>query len=162
MTSAMPAEFPARLQAVGTSSAPFQAVVMLADLPSGSMVRVTRGDLDVLVAHSSEGLYAIEDRCPHMAAPLSLGRLDGCMLACPLHRASFDLRTGEVVTFPTTGGLDADGSSHPTWTPEGRDAKPPLKPDDLKAQARALTRVRRIRYLPLRVREGVVEVAFPE
>ena len=108
------------------------------------MTRVTRGDLDVLIAATDEGLIAIADRCPHMSAPLSLGKLDGCILTCPLHRGSFDLRDGEPVTFPTTGGLDADGDYHPTWTPPGRTSKPALDASDPKAQARALTRVRRI------------------
>ena len=107
------------------------------------------------------GLAATVDRCPHMAAPLSVGKLEGCIVSCPLHRGSFDLRTGEPVTFPTTGGLDADGVYHSTWAPADQEAKPPLKPTDLKAQARALTRVQRIRYLPLRIREGVVEIAWP-
>ena len=161
MTSPQPYLFPAALQATGTSDAPFEAVAQLADLPPGSMTRVTRGDLDVLIAHTDVGLVAIEDRCPHMSAPLSVGRLDGCVLTCPLHRGSFDLRDGEVVTFPTTGGLDADGEYHPTWTPPGRTPKPPLAPSEPKAQARALTRVRRIRYLPLRIRDGAVEISFP-
>jgi nitrite reductase/ring-hydroxylating ferredoxin subunit len=123
------------------------------------MLRVSRGDLDVLIANSGAGLVAIEDRCPHMSAPLSVGRLEGCILFCPLHRGSFDLRDGEVVTFPTTGGLDAGGSSRPGWSPDGGEAKP--APSDTKALARALTRVRRLRYLPLQIRDGSIELCLP-
>jgi 3-phenylpropionate/trans-cinnamate dioxygenase ferredoxin subunit len=33
-----------------------------------------------------------------MFAPLGRGRIvDGCKVQCPLHRARFDIRTGEVV-----------------------------------------------------------------
>ena len=159
MTPPTPLTFPAALQAAGTSDGPFEALLALSEVPPGSMGRVTRGDLDVLVANTEAGLVAIEDRCPHMAAPLSVGTLEGCIVACPLHRGTFDLRTGEVLTFPTTGGLDADGGSHPVWTPAGAEPKPP--PGDDKARARALTRVRRLRYLPLRIRDGVVEVRLP-
>jgi 3-phenylpropionate/trans-cinnamate dioxygenase ferredoxin component len=151
--------FPSQLQAAGTMEETFEALVPVETLPPGTMVRVTRGDLDILVAHTEAGLVAIEDRCPHMAAPLSLGQLEGCVVRCPLHRGAFDLRDGEVVTFPTTGGLEADGASVPAWTPEGAEPRP--APSDLKAQARALTRVRRLRYLPLRVRDGLVEVVLP-
>jgi nitrite reductase/ring-hydroxylating ferredoxin subunit len=133
--------------------------VALADLPLGSMLRLTRGDLDVLIAHTEAGLVATDDRCPHMSAPFSAGRLDGCTLHCPLHRGAFDVRDGEVVTFPTTGGLTADGEYRPTWSPDGK--VPPPPPSDSKAQARALTRVRRLRYYPLRVRDGLLEVALP-
>jgi nitrite reductase/ring-hydroxylating ferredoxin subunit len=124
------------------------------------MLRVTRGDLDVLLAHTEAGLVATDDRCPHMSAPLSLGRLDGCIVDCPLHSGRFDLSTGETVQFPTTGGLDPDGNYHPTWAPPGSTPKP--EPTDLKAQARAATRVRRVRYYPLRVVAGRIEVALPD
>ncbi len=161
MPTAVPLPFPGELQAPGTADAPFEPALTLADLPPGSMTRVSRGDLDLLIAHTDEGIVATEDRCPHMAAPFSEGRLDGCTLHCPLHRGAFDVRDGEVVTFPTTGGLTADGVHRPTWTPEGNPAKAPLRPNDPKARARALTRVRRLRYYPLRIRDGVIEVAWP-
>lgn len=143
----------------GTRHAAFRRAARTEDLPPGSMVRVSDGDLDVLLAHTSEGLVATEDRCPHMSAPLSLGRLDGCVVDCPLHSARFDLCTGEPVVYPTTGGLGADGTYHPTWTPSGSPPRP--EPADIKARARALTRIRRMRYLPLRIRQGWIEVAFP-
>jgi len=151
---------PPGLQAAGTRSAPFLPVASLAELPSGALLRVTHGDLDVLIAHTERGLVAVDDRCPHMSAPLSVGALDGCVVACPLHSGRFDLASGETVQFPTTGGLDPEGGYHPTWAPPGSDKKP--EPTDLKARARALTRVRRMRYYPLRLRDGRVELAFPE
>jgi hypothetical protein len=60
---------------------------------------------------------------------------------------------------PTTGGLLPDGTYVPVWTPEGKDPKP--DPPGLKAEARRLTRVRRFRYYPVRVRDGRIEVAIP-
>ena len=122
--------------------------------------RVTRGDLDILLAHTPDGIVAVDDRCPHMSAPLSIGTLDGCVVACPLHEGLFDLRSGEPVRMPTTGGLDPDGRYHPTWSPAGKDPK--VDPPGLKAEARRLTRVRRFRYYPVRVVDGRIEVALPE
>jgi len=152
-------EIPVGLQALGTRDAPFEALAAIEELPTGTMLRVTRGDLDLLIAHTAAGLCAIDDRCPHMAAPLSLGTLDECLVSCPLHRGQFDVATGGVVQFPTTGGLDADGTPHPPWTPTDSLSKP--EPTDLKARARALTRIRRIRYYPVRLSDGRVEVALP-
>ena len=43
--------------------------------------------------------------------------------------------------------------------PAGAEAKEP--PPDAKAPARALTRVRRLRYLPVRIVDGHIEVALP-
>jgi 3-phenylpropionate/trans-cinnamate dioxygenase ferredoxin subunit len=159
MTTPGPLMFPSALQAPGTAEGPFETVATVDELPPGSMKRVTRGDLDILIAHTDEGIAAIEDRCPHMAAPLSVGTLDGCIVACPLHRGEFDLRDGSTVVFPTTGGLDADGGYHPTWAAPGTPPKP--EPSDDKARARAMTRVRRLRYYPVRVRDDRVEVALP-
>lgn len=156
---ARPAPFPPQLQAIGTTDTPFQAVLERRDLPPGAMRRVTRGDLDVLLAHTPDGIVAIDDRCPHMSAPLSIGDLDGCIVACPLHEGRFDLRSGSVVQMPTTGGLDADGAYHPTWSPAGREAK--VDPPGKKAEARRFTRVRRIRYYPVRITGDQIEVALP-
>jgi len=150
---------PNGLQAVGTRDAEFEAVARVRDVPAGTLLRVTRGDLDLLIAHTPAGLCAIDDRCPHMSAPLSLGTLEDCVVGCPLHRGQFDLSSGAVVQFPTTGGLDADGGYHPTWAPVEASLKP--EPADLKARARALTRVRRLRYYPLRVNGDQIEVRLP-
>ncbi len=152
--------FPPSLLAPGADAAPFAPALPLAELPAGAMRRVTFGDVDVLLAHTSSGIAAVDDRCPHMAAPLSIGDLDGCVVACPLHNGRFDLATGDPVQMPTTGGLLPDGDYVPTWSPPGREPKedPPGK----KSDARRLTRVRRFRYYPVRLtRSGVVEVAVP-
>jgi len=155
----IPARFPAHLQAPGTHAAPLEPVLDVDDLPAGALRRVSRGDHDILLAHTPEGIVATDDRCPHMSAPLSIGELDGCVVACPLHEGRFDLCTGEIVGMPTTGGLDADGVYHPTWSPAGRDPK--IDPPGKKSEARRLTRVRRLRYYPLRIEDGMILVAFP-
>ena len=154
-----PAPFPVDLQAHGTADAPFEALLELDDLPAGAMLRVTRGDLDILLAHTPLGIVATDDRCPHMSAPLSVGQLDGCVVACPLHEGQFDLATGNPVQMPTTGGLDPDGRYHPTWSPAGREPK--VDPPGKKAEARRFTRVRRRRYYLVRVGGDRIEVALP-
>lgn len=154
-----PAATPPALLAIGATDAAFEAVLPLAELPPGTMRRITRGDLDVLVANTSEGIVAVDDRCPHMSAPLSIGTLDGCVVACPLHSGRFDLLTGETVQMPTTGGLDADGHYYPTWSPAG--LPPKVEPPGKKAEARRLTRVRRLRYYPVRIVADQVEIAIP-
>jgi nitrite reductase/ring-hydroxylating ferredoxin subunit len=155
-----PLDFPATLRSPAVPpDAPFERVLDLDELPPGGMRRVSRGDLDVLLAHTPDGIVAVDDRCPHMSAPLSIGALDGCVVACPLHEGRFDLATGEPVRMPTTGGLDPDGRYHPVWTPAAKQPK-----DDVpgkKAEARRLTRVRRFRYYPVRIVDGQIQVALP-
>jgi nitrite reductase/ring-hydroxylating ferredoxin subunit len=154
------APIPAGLTALGAATAPFRPALGVAELPPGAMRRVTFGDLDILVAHTSRGLAAVADRCPHMSAPLSLGELAGCVVACPLHNGRFDLATGDVERMPTTGGLLPDGTYVAPWTPEGREPK--LDPPGIKSEARRLTRIRRFRYYPVRVVGSTIEVAVPE
>jgi nitrite reductase/ring-hydroxylating ferredoxin subunit len=158
-TDARIAPIPSGLTAIGAGHADYRKTYPVAAIPPGSMRRFTVGDLDVLIAHGGEGFVAIDDRCPHMSAPLSIGTLDGCLLGCPLHSGQFDLSTGKTTRMPTTGGLDPDGNYHPVWSPPGKDPKP--DPPGVKAEARRFTRVRRIRYYPLRIRDGILEVAIP-
>lgn len=153
------APIPPGLTAVGASDTAFVPALPVAALAPGAMRRVTYGDLDLLLAYTAIGIVAVDDRCPHMSAPLSLGRLDACVVDCPLHSGQFDLATGEATRMPTTGGLYPDGSYHPVWAPEGREPKP--DPPGIKAEARRLTRVRRLRYYPVRIVGEAIEVAIP-
>lgn len=155
----MIAPYPPRLRAAGTQGAAYFDLLAAAGLPPGTMLRVSHGDLDVLLAHTDRGIVATEDRCPHMSAPLSIGVLEGCIVSCPLHEGRFDLASGDPAQMPTTGGLDPDGVPHPTWSPAGRDPK--VDPPGKKAEARRLTRIRRFRYFPVRVEAGRILVALP-
>ncbi|MFJ4788180.1 bifunctional 3-phenylpropionate/cinnamic acid dioxygenase ferredoxin subunit [Streptomyces sp. NPDC088794] len=75
-------------------------VCRLEDLPQGESVRLETTP-PVAVFHTDEGeLYAIDDTCTHQDASLSEGWLEGCLVECPLHAASFDLRTGEPTCLP--------------------------------------------------------------
>lgn len=150
---------PGGLVAIGAAGAPFVPAMSVVDMPPGALQRVTFGDHDLLIAHTSRGLAVIDDRCPHMSAPLSLGDLEGCVVSCPLHEGRFDLASGDPVQMPTTGGLDPEGRYYPVWSPAGRDTKPDVP--GRKADARRLTRVRRLRYYPVRIVDGVIEVAVP-
>ncbi|MFB7934926.1 MULTISPECIES: bifunctional 3-phenylpropionate/cinnamic acid dioxygenase ferredoxin subunit [Streptomyces] len=75
-------------------------VCRLEDLPKGESVRIETTP-PVAVFHTDDGdLYAIDDTCTHQDASLSEGWLEGCLVECPLHAASFDLRTGRPTCLP--------------------------------------------------------------
>ena len=167
------ADFPRELRASGSRAAPFVDLVGVDELTADSMRRVTIADRDLLVARTPAGIVVTDDRCPHMAAPLSIGNLDGCIVACPLHEGRFDLSNGETVQMPTTGGLDADGNYHQAWSPAATTttpavapgaapaAAPKAEPPSKKLEARRLTRVNRLRFYPARIREGRLEAQIP-
>ncbi|MBZ6230799.1 bifunctional 3-phenylpropionate/cinnamic acid dioxygenase ferredoxin subunit [Streptomyces olivaceus] len=75
-------------------------VCRLEDLPKGESARVGTTP-PIAVFHTDDGdLYAIDDTCSHQDASLSEGWLEGCLVECPLHAASFDLRTGRPTCLP--------------------------------------------------------------
>ncbi|GGV23582.1 bifunctional 3-phenylpropionate/cinnamic acid dioxygenase ferredoxin subunit [Streptomyces spectabilis] len=74
-------------------------VCRLDDLPAGASARLDTTP-PIAVFNADGALYAIDDTCSHQDASLSEGWLEGCQIECPLHAASFDLRTGEPTCLP--------------------------------------------------------------
>lgn len=70
------------------------------------LVRTELGD--ILIARIKGRLYAMDDRCSHIAVDLSKCWRDGYIVTCFLHGARFDLRTGKA-----TGLETADLRSYP-------------------------------------------------
>lgn len=64
-------------------------------------------DRPVVMFRRSDGsIAALADRCPHRFAPLSLGKIDGDMLACGYHGLAFD-GTGTCVHNPFSSKVPA-------------------------------------------------------
>ena len=75
----------------------FVAVASLADLPDGAMTRVTAPRIGhVLLHRRGAHVFAWPDRCPHLNAPLSQGRLHDGVVTCPWHGWQINLTTGKV------------------------------------------------------------------
>ena len=75
-----------------------QLVCSTKDVPAGKMKTFQVDGETILMYHLADGFYATQQRCTHTLAPLSRGSiLDDGVVQCPLHRARFDIRTGEVV-----------------------------------------------------------------
>lgn len=56
--------------------------------------RVNR--LELLLIQEEGKSYLIENRCPHMDAPLTLGTIQRGYIRCPMHGISFDIKTGHA------------------------------------------------------------------
>ncbi|MET7689182.1 Rieske 2Fe-2S domain-containing protein [Streptomyces sp. NPDC005483] len=71
------------------------------DFPPGQMVRRSVDDVPVMVLRQTDGaIYALADRCSHLAGPLSEGTVsDGCV-RCPWHGSVFRLSDGLNVRGP--------------------------------------------------------------
>ena len=81
-------------------------VCRLEDLPPGEVIRVTDGVPAPVAVFNADGeFYAVDDTCTHQDASLADGWLEGCLIECPLHAASFDLRTGRPIGPPAKRAL---------------------------------------------------------
>ena len=78
----------------------FVAVAQVGDLAPGEMKFVAIERERIVLANVAGSFYALRDVCGHRNAPLSRGKLDGCIVECPLHFAQFDIRTGKFVDGP--------------------------------------------------------------
>ncbi len=59
--------------------------------------------LPVLIVKKEGRIYALSNKCAHMACSLSAGTLLGFMLKCPCHDWLYDIRTGKFFNAPEIG-----------------------------------------------------------
>src|SRR5207245_6674253 len=83
----------------------FVAVAQASDLAPGQMKFVAVERERIVLANVDGVFYALRDVCGHRNAPLSRGRLDGCVIECPLHFAQFDMRTGKLIDGPISADI---------------------------------------------------------
>ena len=70
-------------------------------LRSGAIIQMHIKGEKICVTRTAEGIFAFNDRCPHNGASLSMGTCSPKNeVICPIHRYSFDLKTGKA----TSGG----------------------------------------------------------
>ena len=72
----------------------------LAEIPLGSMQAKVLEGREIVICHTREGLFALDNICTHAHARMCEGRLRATRLVCPLHGASFDIRDGRVLGPP--------------------------------------------------------------
>jgi len=83
----------------------FVPVTTASELAPGAMTWVVIDRERVLLANVEGVFYALQDACGHRQAPLSKGTLAGYVVECPLHFATFDVRTGKLLGGPTAADV---------------------------------------------------------
>jgi len=93
-TASLPDGAPAAGTDSGTGLA-WRLIGSLDDIPQQGARCVKNGDMTIAVFRTADDrVFALEDRCPHRAGPLSQGIVhDGCV-TCPLHNWVISLDTG--------------------------------------------------------------------
>ena len=85
------------------------AAIWSKDLKAEPVARTFLGEQVVLFRGNSGTPGALEDRCCHRAAPLSLGAVEGDNLRCGYHGLTFDTK-GQCVTIPGQDTVPAGAS----------------------------------------------------
>ena len=73
---------------------PLAKVATVNEIPEGMVKHIVVHDKPMALARVEGNYYAVNAVCPHMGGPLASGTLIGCILACPWHGWTFDVRTG--------------------------------------------------------------------
>ena len=85
-----------------------QEFIRVADaeqLQQGKTMRVELQGREVLLCHTAEGVFAVDNLCTHGAGRLCEGKLKGHRILCPVHGATFDVRDGSALTRPAVRAL---------------------------------------------------------
>jgi len=69
----------------------------------GAYVPVYPKGVGVLLVRTGGELFAIANKCAHMACPLEGGALEGDVITCPCHDWRFDVRSGRFLDAPELG-----------------------------------------------------------
>lgn len=83
----------------------FISVAKVNDIPEGEGRCFDVGGSKVGVFNLGGEFYAVDDICTHAHASLSEGEMSGEEVACPLHFATFNIRTGECTGPPASEDL---------------------------------------------------------
>ena len=71
------------------------------EIPIGKMKHVEVNGKEIVISNIGGKFYAMDDRCGHMNARLSMGNISNdSIVTCPFHGARFDATTGKKVKEP--------------------------------------------------------------
>ena len=85
---------------------PAHRLASVRDIDPGKILCVEVDGREILICHTREGFFAVDNLCSHAAARLCEGKLKGQKILCPLHGAAFDVRDGSALTRPASAPID--------------------------------------------------------
>jgi nitrite reductase/ring-hydroxylating ferredoxin subunit len=86
----------------------FVEVAKLDEVPAGKMKHIEFNGKEIMIVNLGGKFYALNDRCSHTNAPLSMGHIQDSILTCPMHGARFDITTGKKVSDPKMPSFNID------------------------------------------------------
>lgn len=78
------------------------------EVPEKGGLRIERPELpeSIVIFRYAEQYHAVSELCSHAGASLLGGKVVDCEVACPLHFARFDLRTGQACSLPAIAPIE--------------------------------------------------------
>ena len=73
----------------------FVKVAMVSEIAEGAVRHIVVHDKPMALARVEGLFYAVNAICPHRGGPLAEGALNGCVITCPWHGWTFDVRSGQ-------------------------------------------------------------------
>jgi len=70
------------------------------NLPTGKAIAVSVNNKKIAVFNINNCYFAIDDECSHAGGSLSEGEVEGYVVTCPWHGATFDVQTGQALSAP--------------------------------------------------------------
>jgi 3-phenylpropionate/trans-cinnamate dioxygenase ferredoxin subunit len=83
------------------------SVAPVEDIPNGERLFVEIDGQPIVVFNIGGQYFAIADVCSHDDGPVGEGELEGYEIRCPRHGASFDVRSGQVLSLPAVVDIPA-------------------------------------------------------
>jgi nitrite reductase/ring-hydroxylating ferredoxin subunit len=80
----------------------FSDVLPEHELAENEPRRVDYNGLPVVLVRQGPRIYALYERCAHLAGPLSQGGIENASIRCPWHGSRFALEDGRVLEGPAT------------------------------------------------------------
>ncbi|HEU4467454.1 MAG TPA: Rieske 2Fe-2S domain-containing protein [Nitrososphaeraceae archaeon] len=70
------------------------------EVQDGKLMHITAGGKEIVVTKLDGNYYAMDNVCAHAGADLHEGELNNNELTCPWHGAKWDIKTGNLISFP--------------------------------------------------------------
>jgi len=93
----------------------FVDIAKVDEIPAGKMKHVEVNGKEIVIANMNGKFCALDDRCAHMNAPLSMGNLTRDVVTCPFHGAKFNVASGKKIAEPVLTPSQEMESLPKTW-----------------------------------------------
>ncbi len=83
----------------------FRKAAQTQDLAPGTATLLEIEGRGIALFNVGGKFYAVDNTCTHRGGPLAEGAIEGDVVTCPWHGATYNIKTGEVLGPPAPSGV---------------------------------------------------------